>query len=158
ACMYAGLFLRFGDENFHPAVAGAVGFAIVGSDRLVGAAPVDGEAVHRHAAAGQIVAGAGGAVDRERVGDGVGAGAVGMADHGDQGGRVLVQAAGEFIQDRAEVRLDVGAADVERDVAGNVELEPVVLGLADLDAGALGGLFHLAFLLFHAAGPNVADD
>ena len=48
-----------------------------------------------------------------------------------------MQGRAEAVQNRAEVRRDIRAVGVEGNVAGDVELELVVLGLADLDAGVL---------------------
>ena len=47
---------------------------------------------------------------------------------------------GEAIQDGPEIRFDVRAVDVKRDVAGNFKLQAIVGGLTDLDAGAARGL------------------
>src|SRR5699024_5818916 len=57
-----------------------------------------------------------------------------------------------------EIRFDLGAPGIEGNVGGDLELEPVILGLADLNAGAAGSLLHFLALLFHAVGPDIADD
>jgi len=94
--------------------------------------------------------------DGQRVVDGVGAGVVGVADDAHFGIRVVAQARGELVEDRLEVGLDVGPAGVERNVAGNLQLQLVVGRLGHRHAGALGGLLHLLLLVFHALRPQVA--
>ncbi|MNV91847.1 hypothetical protein D3C71_1863880 [compost metagenome] len=78
-----------------------------------------------------------------------------MAHDAHIGVHVVAQAIGEAVKHRSEVALDVGAAGVERDVAGNVELELVVLRLRHGNARALRRGFHLALLLFHVLRPDV---
>ena len=102
------------------------------------AVAVDRDAALRDAACGEIAACAGRAVERQRVVDGVAAGAVGMADDVDVGLGIAGQVLRELVQHRAQAGLDVGLADVEGDVARDLQLEPVVLRPRDLDAGALG--------------------
>src|SRR3569623_3791433 len=80
-----------------------------------------------------------------------------MADDGDSGIVALDIAGGELVEQRPEIRLDVGAVYVKGDIARNVELEPVVRRLRHLHAGALRGLLHLPLLLFHAPGPDIPD-
>jgi hypothetical protein len=110
----------------------------------------------RDASIGQVVAHAGGALDRQRIVDRVAAARVGMTDDPHGGGRVGDQRLREAVEHRAQVRLDVGAADTERHVARDLELQLVVRGLRDRDRGALRRLLHRALLILHPLGPQVA--
>src|SRR5574338_1172879 len=147
---------RLADEDLHPAVLGAAGVGGIVGERLVGAPAVDADAVGGDAPLLQVIAGGRGAVDRQGVVDGVRTGAVGVADDPYRGHRVLVQGGGQAVEHRAHVRLDVVAAGVEGDVAGDVELQLVVGGLGDAHAGAGGGLLHGGLLLLHVLGPQIA--
>ena len=72
-----------------------------------------------------------------------------MADDGHGADCVLVQAGGELVQDGGKVRLDGGAAHIKRHIAGDVELQAVVLRLAHSHAGADSRAFHRGFLILH---------
>ncbi len=91
----------------------------------------------------------------------VGAGAVGVAhDAHDHAAAIGGQALREGVEHRAQLRLEGGAVAVERDVAGDVHLQLVVVECAlDFDRGGGGGLCsHGSLLLLHALGPQVAGD
>src|SRR5690606_22702482 len=94
----------------------------------------------------------------QRIVDRVGAGVVGVADDGDGRRRIVDQPGREAIEDGAEVAVDFGTAGGEGNIAGDVQLQAIVRRLRDFDAGAARGFFHLAALVFHAAGPDVAGD
>jgi len=147
--------LRLADEDLDPAVLRAARLDRVVGDRLARAAAVDRDALGRDAAVGEAVAHARGAVDRERVVDRVVAGAVRVADdpHGRRG--IRAKRLREAVEDRPEVRLDVGSSGAERHVARHLELELVVGRLRDRDAGALGRLLHRPLLLLHLLRPHV---
>src|SRR5690606_13475719 len=106
----------------------------------------------------QVVTRARSAVQRQRIVDRVGAGVVGMADNGDGRRRIVDQPGREAIEDGAEVAVDFGTAGGEGNIAGDVQLQAIVRRLRDFDTGAARGFFHLAALVFHAAGPDVAGD
>ena len=94
-------------------------------------------------------------MQRQRIVDGVGTGAVGMADDAHFGIRVVAQAVGEAVQDGGEIAGDVRAAGGEGNVAGDVQLELVVRRLGHAHARALGRGFHLALLLLEVLRPDV---
>ena len=94
------------------------------------------------------------ALERQPIVDRLAAGVVGVADH--RHAHARVEALRELVEHRSHLRLDLRAADVEREVARHVDLELVVLRARDVDAGALRGPFHLRALVFHALGPQVA--
>ena len=79
-----------------------------------------------------------------------------MADDEHLGARLLAQALRKLVEDRAQPRLKVGAAGLERDVVRDVQLQLVVGRLRDLHPGAGGGLLHLHALVFHVTRPGVA--
>ena len=76
-----------------------------------------------------------------------------MSDNGDGSTGIILQTGGEVIQNRPEPRFDVSPAAIKRDIAGNIQLEAIVLSLCNLYARAGGGGFHLSFLLFHFLRP-----
>jgi hypothetical protein len=84
---------------------------VVIGHRLARAFAGDVDARCRHAAAGEVVAHAVGALDRQRVVDGVAAGAVGVANNAHAHRRI--EPLRELVEHRPHLRLDVGAADVE---------------------------------------------
>jgi len=138
------------------AVLRAAGIGRVAGHRLARAAAFGADDARIGAARHQVVAHAVGALLRQRVVDGVGAGRVGVADHQHFGARLLAQALCELVQDRAQARLQVGAAGFKGNVVGDVQLELVVRRLRDLHAGAGGGGLHLLALVFHVLRPGVA--
>lgn len=150
------LFGGFGDEDFHPAVGRTSGGGTVIGHRLARTVAFDADAVHGDAMLYQVVAGGVGAVERQRVVDGIATGVVGMADDAHRGDRVLLQGGGKAVQHRSQVGLDGIAAAVERYIAGDVELQLVIAGLADADAGTLRCLFHRFFLFLHVLRPQIA--
>jgi hypothetical protein len=163
ASIVPNLFLRgalalfLSDVNFDAAVAGATGTIIVRCDRIVLAPARYREARRSHAPGAQVIAGVCRAVDRQGIIERIAAGIVGMADDGHRGGRMLDQRVAEAIQNGPEIRFDIRAIGIKRDVAGDFQLQAIISRLADLDAGALGCLFHRPFLIFHAVRPDIAD-
>ena len=79
-----------------------------------------------------------------------------MADDGHGGDRVLVQAGRKIRQHIRKVGLDGRLAHVKRNVARNVQLQAVVLGLAHGHASASSGAFHGDLLVLHLFRPDVA--
>ena len=125
-----GRLAAFCDVDLDAAVACTAAGVVVRRDWLALAAAFDGDAVRRDAALRQVVAGAGCAVDRQRLVDRLAADAVGVADDGHGGGRVFIQGLCEALQHWTEVRLDVRTAGVERHVGRDFQLQAVIRGLA----------------------------
>src|SRR5690606_22611073 len=126
---------------------------VVGSDRFTRTAAFDHETAGSNTLADQIIARAGGALYRQRIIDRIGTRTVGMADDGNGGRRIVDQAGGELVEYRPEIGFDGRAAGIKGNVAGNLELELIVSGLTDGDAGAGGSRFHLLFLFLHFLRP-----
>ena len=69
--------------------------------------------------------------------------------------RAGAQTFGKTIQHGGKVALDVVAAGVKRDVAGDFQLQLVVRRLHHIHARATGGGFHFALAFFLVAGPDI---
>jgi hypothetical protein len=151
------LALRFGDEYFDPPVHRATGDGRVVGNRLGRTPAVDRDPTCGHPARDQIVARRRSAIHRQRIVHRVAPRAVGMADDRDRCHRVLLERRRQTIENRTHIRLDVIAADVEGNIARNVELELIVGGLRNLYPGAGRGLLHRRFLFLHALRPEVAS-
>src|SRR5690606_15752153 len=149
---------RLAHVDLHAPVASPPARGGVLRDRLAAAAAVDLDLSDRHAARDEIVPGAGGAVDRERIVDRVVTGAVGVSDDLHHRTRVGDKRLREPVEDRPGVAADVGTVHVEGDVAGDVQHEQVLVRAHHLDAGALGRVLHGALLLLHAGGPDVGTE
>src|SRR5690606_29500893 len=89
---------------------------------------------------------------------GISAGTVGVTDNSDSGSSVADQAFSKFVQHRPEVGFDFCAAGIERDIAGDFQLQTIVLGLRDLHASTGSCLLHFLLLRFHSLGPDVAGN
>ena len=133
-----------------PAVGGGIG-----GDWLSFASAVDHYATPVNTVGRKVVAGRLGTLQRQGVVDGIGADVVGVPDDAHFGIGLARQPAGELVQNRPQVGLDVGSAGVERHITGNLQLELVVLRLGNRHTGALGGTLHRGLLVGHVFGPDV---